>query len=288
MRFNQVFVSLMLGALLSAAFLPARLPDRFRGTFQGLFAPLARPVSLLADVVASRLSSSPSIDPASPTRSRLAEDVYHENEQLRLLVASLEGQLQALRELNAERERVGSVRRLCLPVKVVGGDTSGRGGLLLASGTLSGIAAGQPVLFAGGIAGTISRAGASGASVRLLTDADTRVAGVFARFSIDAEGQSHFRRLPIDPAVAVGSGKGDLVIATMRMKDIEDAKLEPDGDWFILEDRAWPLALQGYRVGIVRSISPKRDAPLFAEVRIAPDRDLRRLTEVQVMTRTED
>jgi cell shape-determining protein MreC len=288
MRFNQVFAALMLVSLLSAALLPSRLPDRFRATFQGLFTPLARPVSMLAAVVSSRVSTPPPVDAASPERPRLAEDVYHENEQLRLLVASLEGQLQALRELNAERERVGSVRRLCIPVKVVGGETSGRGGLLLASGSLAGIAAGQPVLFPGGIAGTISRAGASGSSVRLLTDADARVAGAFARFTVDNDGQSRFQRLPIEPAVAVGSGKGDLVIATMRLKDIEDAKLKPDSDWFILEDRAWPIALQGYRVGVVRSISPKRDAPLFAEVRIAPDRDLRKLDEVQVMTRTGD
>lgn len=284
MRFNPVFAILMLLALLSATLLPSRFPDRLRGLVQGVFTPLARPVSLLADAVVSRWSPAPPVDPVSPTRPRLSEDLYHENAQLRLLVASLEGQLEALRQLNAERERVGSVRRFCIPVKVAGADSAGRAVLHLASGTLAGIAVGQPVLHAGGIAGVIGRAGASGSSVRLLIDTDMRVTGAFARFEIDDDGQTRFRRLPIEPAVAVGSGRGDLAVATMRMKDVEDAKLKPGSDWFVLEDRAWPLALQGYRIGMVRSIAAKRDAPLFAEVRIVPDGDLLRLAEVQVMT----
>lgn len=284
MRFNHVFAALMLLALLSATLLPTGAPDRLRGLLQGVFTPLARPLSLLAGAVAARFAPPPPIDPGSPARPRLAEDVYTENEHLRLLVASLEGQLQALRKVNAERERVGSVRRFCIPVKVVGGDTAGRAVLHLASGTLAGIAVGQPVLHPGGIVGSISRAGVGGSSVRLLIDREMRVAGAFARFALDEDGQTRFRRLPIEPAVAVGTGRGDLVVTTMRMKDVEDARLKAGSDWFVLEDRAWPMALQGYRIGVVQSIVAKRDAPLFAEVRIAPDGNPLQLSEVQVMT----
>jgi hypothetical protein len=283
MSFNQVFALLMLGSLLASLLLPTRWPDRFKGTFQGVFSPLSRPVASVAAGVQARLGSRPPTDETAPATPRSPDDVYRENTDLRMLVVSLEGQLQALRELNAERERVGPVRRLCIPVRVAGGDGGLRPLLNLTSGTLSGVAVGQAVLYAGGLVGVISRAGESGSTVRLVTDPEMRIAGSFGRFTGDP--QTPFQRLAIEPAVAAGTGRGEMIISTLKLEDVRRAGLRPETDWFILDDRGWPLPLQGFRIGVIKSVTPKRDAPLFAEVRIAPTSDLMLLNEVQVLTR---
>jgi hypothetical protein len=54
------------------------------------------------------------------------------------------------------------------------------------------------------------------------------------------------------------------------------------GDWVMLEDSEWPKSLQNHRVGKVVSIERRKEAPLFAEIRIRPESDLKKLKEVMV------
>lgn len=288
MSFNQIYTLLMLGAALAVLFMPMGAGDRARSVLQGVYTPVARPVNAVADMVSRRIWGGGAVDEASPNQTRDPQTVYAENAELRQMVASLQGQLDALNALNAERERVGPVRQFCIPVRVAGGDAGLRPTLNLSSGTFSGIQIGQPVIYAGGVVGRISRAGESGSNVQLITDPQMRITGTFVRFGTDPAGRATFQHLAIEPAVAAGNGRGEMIIASIPLDSVQTAQLTPERDWFVIADPAWPTALQGYRVAVVKSVTLKRDAPLFAEVRLAPVGDLMRLREVQVMTKGSD
>jgi hypothetical protein len=82
--------------------------------------------------------------------------------------------------------------------------------------------------------------------------------------------------------LAEGTGDGAMIIRNVAVKQIEKIGVRPD-DWVVLSDRTdWPMALDGYRVGLVRSIVPSR-SPGFAEVRLLPVQSLVALREVMVM-----
>jgi cell shape-determining protein MreC len=53
----------------------------------------------------------------------------------------------------------------------------------------------------------------------------------------------------------------------------------------MLDDPDWPKNLQNRRIGKVVSIDKRKDAPLYAEIRIRPESDLKKLKEVMVLTR---
>jgi len=87
------------------------------------------------------------------------------------------------------------------------------------------------------------------------------------------------------PASTVhGIGNGMMAARLMHMKDVTEAHLQ-ENDWVVLDDREWPEVLQGWRVGRVTSIEPRRDAPGFAEIRIEPSTNLMQLREVMVMNK---
>src|SRR5947199_248959 len=103
LRFNHVFLGLMLLSGLSAFVIPQKYSDRVRN-IQGVFAPVARPISALAGWAHGRIA------PEKVSDKRQDEDIRRENDELRVALASVEGQLEALRKLNSDRELLGRIR----------------------------------------------------------------------------------------------------------------------------------------------------------------------------------
>src|SRR5215217_2095917 len=151
-RFNQVFVGLLLLSALSAFLIPARYTDRFRNV-QKLFAPVAVPARSIGAAVRNRVA------PKDLEDKRAVDDVKVENERLRASVLNLEGQLEEMRRVNAERERVGDLRPMCTPFKVVGSDPSQRESLPLAATSSDAIEPMMPVLSERYLVGRVARVG---------------------------------------------------------------------------------------------------------------------------------
>jgi hypothetical protein len=283
-RFNHVFIALVLGSAISAFVLPVRVTDRLRAPVQILFAPVSRPVHVAAAGVLDRISPERIVDEGTVGGVRReAEDVVTENQQLRLAVASLTGQLEELKRINADREALGDVRQLCMPVPVAGGDAGGRESLLLQR-TGSPLRAGMPVLYSGGIAGRLEHAGAGGGRVRLVTDRGFRMTGSFGRFITTGDGRVEFVRIATPQPLVEGIGNGQMRIRNLPLEQVRSASLAA-GDWLVLSDPDWPANLDGYRIGRVEVITAASDAPGFADVRLRPERELLRLREVMVMNR---
>jgi hypothetical protein len=273
---------LILLAALFALLIPTRFTDPAKTLLQGLTVPLAWPVNRVAKFAHDRVVSGEPVDDASRNKPRDRELVYRENEQLRQANANLLGQIEVLRQRAEETERLGPVAQYSTRVRVSGVESNNDLDLLATS--FGKIEVGQPVIFAGGLAGRVVRAGAGGSVCRLITHKSSRIAGAFLRFA-ERDGKLTAERLAIDPAVAVGDGGDGLVIASLRLDQVRAAGLSPGRDWFVLADPGWPTILRDYRVGVVESVTPSRDAPLFAEVRIRPAGVLTQLTEVRVLTR---
>src|SRR4051812_22595122 len=98
-RFNQVFVALLCLSFLSAFVIPAAYTNRVRN-LQGIFAPVSRPARAIGYALHNRFA------PPAPD-SRDAADVKEENHQLRAELASLSGQLEELKRINADRSNLG-------------------------------------------------------------------------------------------------------------------------------------------------------------------------------------
>src|SRR3954467_12049422 len=114
LKFNQLFVALLGLSFLTAFVLPPRYTNPVRN-LQGLFAPVARPGRALGYALHARFARREKDD-------RNVTDVKDENLQLRAQPASLSGQLDELRRINGDRERLGDLRPLCTPVPVIGSD----------------------------------------------------------------------------------------------------------------------------------------------------------------------
>src|SRR5438552_17159739 len=121
-RFNHIFFSLMLLAALSATFSP-RVSDRAQAHLQKLFHPVANPVYATAQWFYEKMAPKKPRDDASPDHPRDLKEVYQENADLRMQVQILRADIQRLQELNADRDKIGDLRRRCTPVQVVGGDS---------------------------------------------------------------------------------------------------------------------------------------------------------------------
>lgn len=201
---------------------------------------------------------------------------------MRVAVVSLQEQLRAMKQLNAERDLVGPVRELTIPAAVTGADSGVRESISIAPTSSDGVKAGQPVVYTGGIAGRVDRAGVSGSQVRLITDGDFRFMANFGRYRHNGN-RLEFFRVPLPPQVIRGVGGGQMVIVNLTAKAVQEAGLAV-GDWATLADGDWPMSLQGYRVGRIVEIRPAR-AALFSEVRLEPQTNLMGLREVMVMTK---
>jgi len=283
LRFNQVFVGLLVLAILSAFVLPADITNRLRG-FQAIFAPVSRPTRAVASSVHDRIA------PRLHHDTRNADDVKDENEQLRVLVMSLSGQLDELRRVTNDLDQLGDVKQHCTRFKVIGGDPSGRGSLLLAASTRDGVREAQPVLSGQGLVGVIDHVGLAGAQVRLITDRDFKVSGRFLRF--DTKSKNGEQTLATKIPLVRGAGNGLLEVQNIEMKEtaLSDDPLKEKvavGDYVKLEDPLWPPNLSGKLLGQVETITQQSGAPQHALIRIRPLIDLLQLHEVMVMNKLE-
>lgn len=273
-RFNHVFVGLMFMAFLCAFVLPSSLTDTARIHAAGLFNPLSYPIRRIAEDL---YGPAPRVAVAD---DRSKDEIAAENDQLRQEVAVLQASVDRLQKLEAERVKLGDLKSLCVRVGVSGNDAGGRDGLILSA--VSGAwAPNAPVLFPGGLAGRLESV-LGGARVRLLTDQGFAVTGGFVRF-VMSDGVLTPTKITAPTPLVQGLGHGQLSIAGMKMSDYIHAGLR-EGDWVVLDDWDWPKAVQGARLGRIVRSEPSRSSPMFADIRLAPEADLSRLSDVWVMT----
>jgi hypothetical protein len=213
-------------------------------------------------------------------------DIRRENDELKVTVASLEAQLEAMKKLNADREMVGRVRPYCTPVSVVGPDSGERDSLSLSLSQVGSLERGMPVVYSGGLVGRVARAGPGGAQVQLVTDKGFKATGLFGRFVRKSESEYEFQRTATEVPLVEGLGKGVMAVRNLKLREVKDVGLKED-DWVLLDDVDWPMILAGQRMGRIVSIRPRTDAPLMAEIRLQPMRNLLELREVMVMTKTQ-
>jgi cell shape-determining protein MreC len=279
LRFNQVFVLLIALSLLSAFVLPAKFTNPVRG-IQGVFYPVSRPARAIGWRVRQRLAP-----PAHDVRD--AADVKIENDRLRAEVLNLTGQLEELRRIDQDRNRLGDIRPYCTPFPVVGSDAGLRDSLAIAAGSRDHIAEKMPVLYAEGIVGWVERVGVAGSQVKLVTDPGFAVR---ARFYYFAPGDPKAYPLAGTAPLLKGAGKGRMVILNIPIDETdlrhdENVRKLQVGDRVALDDPDWPVNLKGRMIGEVESISPQKSAPLLSEIQVRPVLDLSMLREVMVMNK---
>jgi cell shape-determining protein MreC len=278
LRFNQVFFVLMGLSFVSAFLIPPKYTDLGRVQIEGLFVPLSRPAYHFATWARGKVVREDETD------SRANSTISGENMELRQEVSRLQMEVKRLEQLAAERQSLGDLNSLCRRLNVTGTDSGNREGLILGGVMLSDVDVDQPVLYSGGLAGKIDRAGVTAAHVRLVTDAGFTVSGRFIRFVRGGGGIEATNVSELLPIVQ-GAGAGQMSITNLPMQQVKDADIRRD-DWVVLADSTWPNAVKGVRLGRVDSIAPWKRAPLFAEIRLVPEVGLLRLNDVWVMTKT--
>ena len=289
LRFNHVFFALMGLSALSALVIPSRYATKFQPQIQSLFAPVSRPVWSVAAWVSNRVTPPAANDPRS------AQDIRQENQRLRAQLARLQAQVDELSRRDAALSELGQKRELCRIAKVVGADAGTRDSLAIAGSSFDGLREEQYVLSPVGLVGQIQRAGAAGAQVRLLTDRAFHIRVRFRRF-FPGSNPPRYVDVATPLVLAEGTGNGTMVVRGLALSAIGlDADLRPQpgndgallkaGDVAVVADGECPSALQGEPIGRVTRILHRRDHLLFAEIVIQPEADVRRLTEVMVMTK---
>jgi hypothetical protein len=288
LRFQHVFVGLMGLSAASAFVVPPRYSARFQPQIQSLFAPISRPVWRAAAWASTRLS--PDINDPRATR-----DIREENQRLRAELSRLQTQLDELNRRDLAMGELGQKRDLCRLAKVLGADAGNRESLAIAGSTFDGLKEEQYVLCPGGLVGQIQRAGAAGAQVRLITDPAFHVRVLFRRF-VPGSNPPKYVDLGVPISLAEGVGRGMMVVRALSLSAIGLARdLRPlggqsepllnPGDAAVLADPDCPQSLKGEMVGRVVFITRRPDAQLFAEIRLQPDVNLKKLHEVMVMTK---
>jgi hypothetical protein len=295
---HVIYVLLALSALF-AFVIPPQAIDPIRGNLRFGFYPISWPISSVLNLSFGKIAPPRERDDGAirnpdsgKTTARDTDAIVHENNLMRVKIASLTGQLARLEEMEAQRGTVGEVRDRCKPSRVlgVGADAAQRQTLLIAAGSHEGVVDRMPVLYGdvggGGVAGRIApgRAQLAGSVVQLITDKGFRAGVRFARFVPRADGAGlDFKVITTGEVLAEGDGKGAMWIRNLTWKDATAAGIKPD-DWVILQDEDWPDALQRYRLGKIDSIARRPNAAGFAEIKVTPPTDLLNLREVLVMT----
>jgi cell shape-determining protein MreC len=276
LKFNHVFLGLMALSVVTGFVLPQRQANRAHPEIQALFAPVSLPVGAVARWAHNRFA--PDID-----RDRRADsDIRRQNMELWSEVSRLSVQLRELQEREQERSRVGSIKELCTPFAVIGGDPGPRESLQIRASSLEGLRDGMYVLYGGGgIAGQIQRAGIGGAQVRLITDTGFRIRAKFVRFQ-NVKGSAQATPVNAPQALLVGIGRNRMVIRGLNREQAAPIAI---GDAVVLDEPEWPSYLKGRYLGHVTSIGKRADAPQFAEIRVEPRESLLRLREVLVITK---
>jgi cell shape-determining protein MreC len=299
LRSRFLFYGLMGLSFITAFVLPAVYPAKFASAglpqLQGIFAPVSRPARALAGWVYNRTHRPVVVDDRSPEAPRSNFTVYEENHQLLTALASLQIKLDQLSQLNADRQSLGDIRPLCKPAIVTGSEVSGlREGLTLSVGSTSLPLVNRPVIRGNpslsplpcDLIGRIVRSGPAGAQVRLVTDPGFVLTARIGRYVTQPDGKLQMVYDPQIHPLVRGIGSNQMAIqSTLSMQQVHDGKVQK-GDTVVLDDHDdWPLNVQGFAVGRIVSINPQQNAPLFADIRIEPQTNLMRLTEVMVMVK---
>jgi hypothetical protein len=279
-RFNHVFFVLMLLAVVLAFFSP-RVSERAQAQLQTLFVPIARPIHSMAGWSHDKVAPTTIRDDASPHQPRDLGEVLRENSDLRMQILTLNGELEKLKELNADRSKLGDLRSRCTPVEVVAGDSGARESLLLSGGSTAGLRDGMPVLCPDGVVGRLTRTGLTSARVKLITDKGTKVQVALARFEKDTGGVTKMSTVTYPDCIAIGQGQGQMVVMHQPWQELS-ATVKPN-DWAVLNDPDWSRL--SYRVGRVSSIDPQPGAPGFGQIHIESVVELSMLREVMVLTK---
>ncbi len=275
-RFKHVFMALMGLSALSGFVLPERLVGKAQPQLQALFAPVARPAGIFGSWAQNH------IDPDPVRDQRSADAIRQENAELKAQNINLGRLLKAELEKNGERQKLGALRDLCTAVPIVGSDSGTRESLLLAGSSFEGLQEGMPVLYPGGIVGKVARAGMGGSQVMLVTDPGFRIRASFGQFRRKPNNEIEFVETETPPVLVEGIGRGAMMVRSLT---VEQAKKLSKGNWVVLNERDWPARLKGQPLGKIIQIGRRRDAPLYADIRIEPDSNLSNLREVMVMTK---
>ncbi|HEX4125044.1 MAG TPA: rod shape-determining protein MreC [Tepidisphaeraceae bacterium] len=276
LRFSHIFAGLMVISLLAAFALPAQSADQHYPELSLLFAPVAWPAARIGQWLRRR---TPVI-----VDSRPDAEIRRENMGMRAELTWLTQQLERLERLNHERLGMGQIGQYCAPVGVVGADSGARQSLLLRGSTILGLRDGMCVLYDGWIVGQIARSGLGGAQVRLITDPGSRERVRFRGIVTDAAGRSQAVRRGQLIGVAEGIGQNAMVIRELTGDDVKAAGVAV-GDLVTLDEPDWPSNVQGLPLGRVTAISPRPDAPLYAQIEVDPQVNLLRLREVMVVVK---
>lgn len=281
-RARTTYIGLL--AVCGAAALFAPTFPRLQSASAAVFAPVSHPAHAVGGVVTGWLEPAEPIDSASPDDPRAVARVYAENESLRQLLLAQTEQLERLKQINRDRDKLGtSIRNRCNPLRVVG-LVEGEGDLLQVVGKAAaeGLIALHTQGSKGGIAGTVEADALGTARVRLISDRKHRpIGGAFWRF--DSE-KKELVELPVQPFLVSGLGEGRCAIVRHKEDDLKKAGVAP-GDWAVLRDDDWPELLHGRRLAQVVAIEPIPDEAGFARVLMRPAADFTKVREVMVLTR---
>jgi cell shape-determining protein MreC len=275
-RFNQVFVCLLVLSFVSSFLLPPNIANSLRGVGT-LFAPIAWPARKVGSAMRHRFA------PEQPRDQRDVLDVKTENAELKTLVANLSGQLEEMRRINGEMEQLGDMRALCTRFRVLGNDPSPtRESLTITATASDNVAVHTPVLYSVGVVGRIDRVNALGSQVQLITDPNFRAA---ARF-INSQRQI----LKTTQPLLVGAGRGGMEIVNIPLRETRgngapDSDGVAVGDFVVLDDADWPLGLKHRVLGQVDYVAKHEKAATFAMIRVRPILNLEMLSSVMVMNR---
>ena len=275
-KFNHVFTVLLLLSVLSAFVIPKKTSG-VRAHVQGIFYPVAKPARAIASAARGQMGG--------PEDKRAAADIVRENERLKLAVASLTGQMEQLITRVAETEQFGEVGEYCKRVPVMGSDPALRDSLSV-PGRFDATLLNQPVLYIGGLAGRLERAGLTGAQVRLVTDRSFRATGRFGHFGTNEHGVTAF--LPKDTTPPLVEGLGNGVMMVKNIKYDEALKFVTEGMAVALDDQEYPSILAGQMIGKVVSIKRRPEAALWADIEVRPQWNLMALTSVMVLQKANE
>jgi len=261
----------MASAFLCAFILPPAITDSARLHAAGIFNPISYPIRRIAEGIYQPPEHFVPADPRTTTA------IAAENDQLRQQLADLHSIVDRLKTLQADRQKLGDLQSLCVPIAVAGTDTAGRDALLLNISPTTRLPKSAPVLYSGGLAGKLET-GIAGARVRLITDEGFAVSATLIRFP--GGGAAPVRLT--GPRVIVGTGQGGLTISGMQKEDYQTIGLR-EGDWAVLDDPDpfWK-DLQGRRLGRIVSAKVSHRKPLYMDLTLAPEIDLKRLADVMV------
>jgi hypothetical protein len=300
MRFNHVFYTLLGLSGVSAFALPPAYTEPLRPKVGVLLAPVAQPARSIAGWATGRWGS-----PEPRLDDRPADAVYAENQELKVANARMAHELDDLRKIATEWEKVGPLRDRCTAVTVAGGDAAlgTRDSLSLKGGAWSGLADGMYVLRDRDVVGRLVT-GKVGAQVRLVTDPQTKVRAYFGTFRKPAKvakpgatvvvggpagappadaDAPEFVRLNLPVKLVEGAGHGKMVCRNLPFADAVDREGLKVGDWAMIEDPDWPKDLQGWRLGVVTAV--RKTNRMMAEIEVQPERNLLLLSEVMVLTK---